>query len=73
MNWLIGATVLVIFAVGCAVALWWWKLVARIAPYKDEVEKARGKGISPGGSGDHGSNGGEVVVISKSGESRRSG
>lgn len=37
MQWLIIGSVIALFLIGSIIALWWWKLAARIAPYKDEL------------------------------------
>lgn len=49
MEWFIGISALGILIFGSWVALWWWKLSRRIAPYKDELEreKARAAGKPP--------------------------
>jgi len=40
MNWyLVGGVILFIFIVGSVIALLWWNLAARIAPYEDERGK----------------------------------
>lgn len=39
MQWLIIGSVIVVVVAGAFIAAWWWKLVANIAPYKDELAK----------------------------------
>ena len=59
MTWLIAASILVLLVVGSLIALWWWRLVAKMAPYQDEVERQKGHGAAP----EHP----EVEIISRSG------
>jgi hypothetical protein len=39
MEWFIAISALGILVFGSWVALWWWRLAQRIAPYKDELER----------------------------------
>lgn len=41
MEWFIAISALGILIFGSWVALWWWKLSRRIAPYKDELEREK--------------------------------
>lgn len=43
MEWFIGISALGILIFGSWVALWWWKLSRRIAPYKDELEREKAR------------------------------
>lgn len=65
MDWNL-AIILIVFLLiaGSAVALWWWRMAAKIAPYEDELEqhgKRPGDGEPP------------VVVIDGDGKSKKSG
>ena len=62
MPWLIGASVILLFFIGSMIALWWWRLATRLAPYEDERHRTAHKAPA--------TDEGEVVVISRSGESR---
>ena len=62
MPWLIGASVIFLFFIGSMIALWWWRLAARLAPYEDERHRSARKAPP--------TDEGEVVGISRSGESR---
>jgi hypothetical protein len=64
VNWFIIGSLVFLFGVGSVVALWWWKLVARIAPYRDELEREERQRSSA--SADEA----EVVVISRTGDRR---
>jgi hypothetical protein len=59
----VGFVVLAVLGGGSWVAMWWWKLAARAAPYQDEVARGGGtKGVAgPGG---------RVVVIGEDGGKR---
>ncbi len=37
----------ILVVVATSVALWWWRISARIAPYADEVEKQRARATKP--------------------------
>ncbi|MBX3359160.1 MAG: hypothetical protein KF745_12125 [Phycisphaeraceae bacterium] len=62
MDWTIVIGVIVaVLLIGSGMAVLWWKIAARMAPYKDE-SPARGRKTAAG-SGDE-----EVVVIRRSGD-----
>ena len=59
----VGFVVLAVLGGGSWVAMWWWKLAARAAPYKDELARGgvkAGKAAAPG----------RVVVIGEDGVKR---
>ena len=43
MEWFIAISGLAILIFGSWVALWWWRLSRRIAPYKDELEREKAR------------------------------
>jgi len=50
LEWVfVAGVVVVLFGAGSAVAVWWWRLVARAAPYQDELNRTRGKGRDDAG------------------------
>jgi hypothetical protein len=63
MTWLILASVALLLVVGSSIALWWWKLAARMAPYQDEIERHKKKA----GAAEHP----EVEVISRTGSGQK--
>lgn len=74
MDWpLVITVILVVLVGGSIVAVLWWKIAAGMAPYKDEVERAKGRGPTdrPLGRGAGGSGRDdedvEVVVIRREG------
>jgi uncharacterized membrane protein YqiK len=64
MTWLIFGSVTVVVIAGAFVAAWWWKLVSKVAPYRDELEKAEARRRAAGEDDN-------VVVISNPGSPRR--
>lgn len=74
MDWpLVITVILVVLVGGSVVAVLWWKIAAGMAPYKDEVERAKGRspndrpqGKGAGGSGRDDEDV-EVVVIRREG------
>ncbi len=48
MEWFVIITVAVLVLVGgCIVAILWWRLVTPVAPYRDELEKAKARSAKP--------------------------
>lgn len=58
----IVAIILVLIVVATSIALWWWKLSARIAPYEDELERRRARDSAPTDE--------QVVIVSRKSEGR---
>lgn len=56
------AIIAILVVVATSVALWWWRISAKIAPYADELEKEKARTRPPTDE--------QVVVI---GSSRRPG
>lgn len=44
--WLVIGVTLFVVVVGCVIALLWFRLAAKSAPYRDEVERLRAGGKS---------------------------
>lgn len=62
MGVYIVVIILTLVVVATGIALWWWRLSARIAPYEDELERQRARAAAPPDE--------QVVVVSKRAENR---
>jgi len=51
----------VLLVVATGIALWWWRMSARIAPYADERERAAARALARKPANEH------VVVVGKRG------
>jgi hypothetical protein len=58
----IVAIILVLIVVATSIALWWWRLSARIAPYEDELDRGRAAGSTQPDE--------RVVIVSRKPEKR---
>lgn len=47
MGLYILIVILVLVFVATGIAMWWWKLSARIAPYEDELEREQARAAAP--------------------------